>query len=217
MKVWGSENFLDLLLLESSQCHVWYVPPDGQNCCYFTSSAMLTQKPFTMWCVVGLSPLHGEKKHHFLPSMSRSNNLRLSENVCIFFRDQPSRLYSQGVFSFHNTELLPYRLIQAKGCYLFLIAAWSLFVRLHAFIREQVKLEPFWGRRLWCYGFQEWSQVNDISCAWLLCNLWFASKLAKCWFHKTRNKSQQVALKKRKIRMSGLSEPMLRRSARHRL
>lgn len=65
----------------------------------------------------------GEKKRLILPSMSHSNNSRLSKNICIFFHNHPSRPYSQGVFAFHNTELLLYTLTRGKGCYFFLITA----------------------------------------------------------------------------------------------
>lgn len=70
------------------------------------------------------STQRGEKKENLiLPSLSHSNNSGLNKNICIFFHNQPSRPISQGVFTFHNTELLLYTLIQGKGCYLFLIVA----------------------------------------------------------------------------------------------
>lgn len=147
---------------------------------------MLTQKPFTTWCVVGLSLLHGEKKHHILPSMSHYNNLRLSENICIFLGDHPSGPYSLGAFTFHNTEWLPYTRIQAKGCYLFVI---TLCPTLW-FYWGTGETGTFLGRRSWHCGFQQWAQVNANSCLWLLCNHWFACKLVK--HHKAWNKSQQV-------------------------
>lgn len=204
----GSENFFNLLLLESSQCHVWYVSPVGQNC-YFTSSPMLTQKTFTVWCAVGLSPLHGEKKHHILPSMSHNDNSRLSKKVCIFFRDQASRLYSQGVFTFHNTELLPYRLIQAKGCYLFLIAASSLFVRL--------------GNR-WNWNISRGEDRDAVASSndhklMILASVQLLVCIQTREMPIPQNEEQEStgSIKKRKIRMSGLSERRLSRSARHRL
>lgn len=111
------------------------------------SSLMLTQKPFTTWRVAGLSPLRGERKHHILPSMSHYNNLRLSENICIFFRDQPlgsiPRVCSRSITQDYCLTHLS-RLKVATS-------SWSLFVCLRDFIEEQVKLEPFWGedRDLW--------------------------------------------------------------------
>lgn len=67
--------------------------------------------------------MEGGKKHLILPSMSLSNNSKLSKNICIFFHNHPSRPHSQGVFAFHNTELLLYAFIQGKGSYFSLIAA----------------------------------------------------------------------------------------------
>lgn len=76
-----------------------------------------------------------------LPSMSHSNNSRRSKNICIFFRNHPSRPYSQGVFAFHNTELLLYTFMQGKGCYFFLITL-HLSSRFYSlFTEKQVKKE----------------------------------------------------------------------------
>lgn len=132
MKEWGLRELLDICFCSSTQCRGWYVPPDGWNC--------VISRP--LWCWhrnllphgVSWDSHHskGGKKRLILPSMSHSNNSRLSKNICIFFHNQPSRPYSQGVFTFHNTELLLYILIQGKGCYFFLIAALSLFVCPHA-------------------------------------------------------------------------------------
>ena len=64
----GWENFSDICFCSSSTvsrliCASWRV----KLLCYFTSSLMLTQKPFTAWRVVGLAPLRrGEKKEKAL-------------------------------------------------------------------------------------------------------------------------------------------------------
>lgn len=101
---------------------------------------MLTQEPFTTWCVVGLAPLHGEEKHHILPSMSHYNNLRLSENICIFFRDQPLGSIPRACSRSTTQNYCLTHLSRLKVA----TSSRSLFVRLQDFIEEQVKLEPFW-------------------------------------------------------------------------
>lgn len=118
--------FLDICFCSSTQCHVWYVPPDGWNCCVIS-------RP--LWCWHRNLLPHGVSwdSHH---SRQRGGKNALSFHQChspttqdwvkifaSFFHNHPSRPYSQGVFPFHNTELLLYTLIQGKGCYFFLIAA----------------------------------------------------------------------------------------------
>lgn len=55
--------------------------------CYYTSSLMLTQKPFTAWRVVGLSHRDGggKRKRLNLPSMSPFNNSRLEQKYLHLF------------------------------------------------------------------------------------------------------------------------------------
>lgn len=60
---------------------------------------MLTQKPFTAWCVMGVAQLGQKiKKKNVLsfPSTSRSDNSRQSKNISIFFHNHLSSAYSQG-------------------------------------------------------------------------------------------------------------------------
>lgn len=200
MKEWGLRELLDICFCSSTQCRGWYVPPDGWNC--------VISRP--LWCWhrnllphgVSWDSHHskGGKKRLILPSMSHSNNSRLSKNICIFFHNQPSRPYSQGVFTFHNTELLLYILIQGKGCYFFLIAALSLFVCPHAsthcllWNRWKKKLEAFQRETLclppdtvahrncqWNMFLAHWLICWCICllCVWLACNIWFTSKLGR--------------------------------------
>lgn len=171
---------------------------------------MLTQKPFTAWRVVGLTPLTGGGERLILPSMSHSNNSRRSKNICIFFRNHPSRPYSQGVFAFHNTELLLYTFMQGKGCYFFLITLhlssrfYSLFTEkqvkkeLEAFQKGNSTSSPWhWGSPKVSVKYAHGPLINLLMNVFAVCmrHLVYIQTWQKRWIHKLCSKSQQVTWK----------------------
>lgn len=150
-------------------------PPDGWNCCVIS-------RP--LWCWhrnllphgVSWDSQHSDREKKtllILPSMSHSNNSRLSKNICIFFRNHPSRPYSQGVFTFHNTKLLLYTFIQGKGCYFFLIILHLSSCFNSLFTKKQVKkeLKAVQRETLCLHSDTLWLAVTVIeicSCCWLI-------------------------------------------------